>query len=118
MPRIPRGQIAGHVYHVLNRGNGGATVFHKDGDYRAFLHLLADAKARYPVKLFGFCLMPNNWTQWLEEPLFEQEPAALRTCVNRQAPFGALPWIDRLAKACGLESTLRPRGRPRVPQTK
>lgn len=22
MPRIPRGQVAGHAYHVLNRGNG------------------------------------------------------------------------------------------------
>jgi hypothetical protein len=28
MPRIPRGQVAGHAYHVLNRGNGGTTVFH------------------------------------------------------------------------------------------
>jgi hypothetical protein len=37
MPRIPRGQVAGHAYHVLNRGNGGATVFHKNGDYTAFL---------------------------------------------------------------------------------
>jgi hypothetical protein len=33
--------VAGHVYHVLNRGNGGATVFHKDGDYTALLDLLA-----------------------------------------------------------------------------
>lgn len=36
MPRIPRGQVAGHAYHVLNRGNGGAVVFHKDGDSYAF----------------------------------------------------------------------------------
>ena len=33
MPRIPRGQVAGHAYHVLNRGNGGTTVFRKDGDH-------------------------------------------------------------------------------------
>ena len=26
MPRLPRGQVAGHVYHVLNRGSGGATL--------------------------------------------------------------------------------------------
>ena len=61
MPRIPRGQVAGHAYHVLNRGNGGATVFHKDGDYTACLDLLATAKAMYPVKVFGFCLMPNHF---------------------------------------------------------
>lgn len=41
MPRIPRGQVTGHAYHILNRGNGGVTVFHKDGDYAAFLDLLA-----------------------------------------------------------------------------
>jgi putative transposase len=53
--------VAGHAYHVLNRGNGGATVFHKDGDYTAFLDLLATAKAKDPVKLFGVCLMPNHF---------------------------------------------------------
>ena len=61
MPRIPRGQRAGHAYHVLNRGNGGAIVFHKEGDYRAFLDLLATAKTKHPVKVFGFCLMPNHF---------------------------------------------------------
>lgn len=57
MPHIPRGQVAGHAYHVMNRGNGGATVFHKEGHYSAFLDLLAAAKAKYTVKLFGVCLM-------------------------------------------------------------
>ena len=61
MPRIPRGQVAGHAYHVLNRGNGGAVVFHMDGDYTACLDLLATAKAKYPVKLIGFSLMPNHF---------------------------------------------------------
>lgn len=32
MPRIPHGQLAGHAYNMLNRGNGGATVFHKEDD--------------------------------------------------------------------------------------
>ncbi|MFO0778556.1 MAG: transposase [Nitrospira sp.] len=61
MPRIPRGHLAGHAFHVLNRGNGGSTVFHADGDYRAFLELLAAAKARHPIKILAFCLMPNHF---------------------------------------------------------
>ncbi len=61
MPRIPRAQLAGQAYHVLNRGNGRATVFHKDGDYRAFLDLLARAKAKFPVQVLGFCLLPNHF---------------------------------------------------------
>lgn len=61
MPRIPRGQVAGHAYHILNRGDGGVTVFHKGGDYAAFLDLLATAKSKFSVKVFGFCLMPNHF---------------------------------------------------------
>ena len=211
MPRIPRGQIAGHTYHIINRGNGGATVFHKDNDYQAFLDLLAVAKSKYPMKVLGFCLMPNHfhfvlqpltanalssfmqwwltthvrryhrhyqssghvwqgrfksfpiqqdehlltvlryiflnpvrarlvkradqwpwssirqfqmvdpwpvaapsdWTRWLEESRAEPDLARIRTCVNRQAPFGSSDWQVMIAKALGLESTFRNRGRPR-----
>jgi putative transposase len=61
MPRIPRGQVAGYAYHVLNRGNGGMTVFHKDGDYSAFLDLLAKAKTKFSVRVLAVCLMPNHF---------------------------------------------------------
>ena len=61
MPRIPRGQLAGQTYHVINRGNARATIFHKDGDYRAFLDLLDAARVKHPVKILGFCLMPNHF---------------------------------------------------------
>lgn len=66
MPRIPRGQQGGHAYHVINRGNGRATVFHKPQDYEAFLSLLADAKKRHRMKLLGFCLLPNHFHLVLE----------------------------------------------------
>ena len=61
MPRIPRGQQGGYAYHVINRGNGRIAVFHKPQDYDAFLSLLAEAKKRQRIKLFGFCLMPNHF---------------------------------------------------------
>ena len=61
MPRIPRGQQAGCAFHIIIRGNGRGGVFHKGQDYESFLSLLITAKARYPVKLFGFCLMPNHF---------------------------------------------------------
>jgi putative transposase len=49
------------VYHVLNRGNGRLRIFHKPGDYQAFLDLLVLGKERANIELFGFCLMPNHW---------------------------------------------------------
>ncbi len=68
MPRIPRGQQGGYAYHVINRGNGRGTVFHKTQDYEAFLSLLVEAKKRHQVKMSGFCLMPNHFHLVLEPP--------------------------------------------------
>ena len=55
---------------------------------------------------------PEDGTHWINQALFEQELTALRTCVNRQQPFGTPEWQQQLATALGLESTLRRRGRP------
>ena len=61
MARGKRVTAGGLVYHVLNRGNGKATVFHKPGDFQAFEKLMVEAKARLPVRVLGYCLMSNHW---------------------------------------------------------
>src|SRR5438093_3976224 len=61
MPRTARASVGGVCYHVLNRGNGRATVFHKDGDYRAFLTAIRDLEAEVPMRLLAYCLMPNHF---------------------------------------------------------
>jgi putative transposase len=217
MPRTARASVGGVCYHVLNRGNGRAEVFHKEADYDAFLRLLVEANERLPLRILGYALLPNHfhlvlwprgngdlsrWMQWLltshvrryhrhyhgsghvwqgrfkafpikqDEHLLavlryvernplraglvrraetwpwsslswrrsgrrpdllsswpipcprnwvarvnaaqsETELAAVRHCVARGAPFGDERWTTRVAKRLGLESTLRPRGRPR-----
>jgi putative transposase len=60
--------------------NGRARVFHDDDDYHGFVRLLRQAYARVPMRLVGFCVMPNHfhavlwpygdgdlgtWMQWL-----------------------------------------------------
>jgi putative transposase len=216
MPRTARASVGGVAYHVINRGNGRATVFHHDDDFAAFEQLLAGACDRRPVRLLAHCLMPNHfhlvllprgdgelgrWMQWLltshvrrhhrrhgtsghvwqgrfkafpiqrdehlltvlryvernpvraglveraerwrwssawrgrpasvvspspspvdkplnwlqrvNRPETDAELATVRTSVNRGAPLGGETWIRRTATRLGLESTLRPRGRPR-----
>ncbi len=207
---------------MLNRGNGRADVYHKEGDYAAFLDLMAEANERLPLRILGYVLMPNHfhlvlwprgdgdlsrWMQWLltshvrryhrhyhgsghvwqgrfkafpieqddhlrtvlryaeRNPLraklvrraeawlwsslnwrvkgtrptmlsdwpvpcprnwvalvnavqTEEELAALRQSIVRGAPFGDERWAERTAKRLGLESSLRPRGRPRKPPKK
>ena len=217
MPRIARGFIDGFVYHVLNRGNGGQTVFHENSDYQVFSDIVKKAKRVFGVKLFAYCLMPNHfhmvvlpakaehlskWMQWImtsyvrryhrdygtnghlwqgrfksfivqqdehlirlmryvegnpvraglvntskewywsshretlgkrlrtvidelpvELPkawescvhamLTENELRRIRESVNRQSPYGTPIWVTTLCKELGIESTIRPRGRPK-----
>lgn len=61
MPRNPRVALGGYCYHVLNRGNGRRTIFHKDGDLAAFVKLLRQAAERTPMRLLAYCLMPNHF---------------------------------------------------------
>lgn len=223
MPRTARASVGDMCYHVLNRGNARSAVFRKDGDYQSFLDLIAAACDRLPMRVLGYCLMPNHfhlalrprgdgdlsrWMQWLltshvrryhkhhgttggghvwqgrfkafpvendehlltalryiernplranlvkqaedwpwsslrhriapsgastippwlgalpidlprnwrwrvNQPESDAELSALRHSVQRGTPFGNDRWMQRTAEALGLESTLRPRGRPR-----
>ena len=215
MPRTARAAQGGYCYHVLNRGNARRTVFHKDGDFDAFVRILAEAELRTPVRLLSWCLMPNHfhiavwprtgedlsqfmmwlmtahvrryhqhyhssghiwqgrfkafpiqddvhlltvlryiernplraglvqraedwrwssaslhrdgrpnldvgpvrrpddWLAFVNEPQTEAEVKRLRQCLQRGRPFGESSWQLQTAQRLGLESSLRPRGRPK-----
>ena len=222
MPRTARASLGNWCYHVLNRGNARAEVFHKPEDYAAFIDLFAPACERISMRLVGWCLMPNHfhlvlwprkdgdlgrWMQWLltshvrryhkhyrssghvwqgrfkafpiqrdehfltvlryaernalraglapsahdwpwgslrsrvarggsdllypppvplpkdwarlvNEPQSEAEVAAVRASIARGRPFGSATWTRLAATKLGLESSLRPRGRPRHEEKK
>lgn len=61
MPRTARASAGGYCYHVLNRGNARAEVFHREGDYEAFLAMIAEASVRLPMRLLAYCLMSNHF---------------------------------------------------------
>ena len=61
MPRHLRHLPAGMVVHLINRGVGRRTLFHKDEDYAAFERVRAEAHQRVPVPILAYCLMPNHW---------------------------------------------------------
>ncbi len=61
MPRIARRLVDGGIYHILNRGNGQRSVFHKDGDYLTFIGLLQQMGENYKIHLLAYCLMPNHF---------------------------------------------------------
>ncbi len=57
---------------------------------------------------------PRSWTQYVNQPQSEAELAALRRSLERGQPFGGERWVRSTAERLGLQSTLRPRGRPRL----
>ncbi len=61
MSRTARIAAGGIYFHVLNRGNNRARVFHGDDEYCEFLRLMAKARERVPVQILAYCLMPNHF---------------------------------------------------------
>ena len=220
MPRPPRADEAGGLYHALNRGNARADIFKKPADFEAFERILAEGLDRYEVQLVAYQLMPNHWHvvlrplqdgamsnllrwvtathtmryhahyhssgeghvyqgrfksfpvqddqhfhtvcryvernalsanlvdraenwrwgslwRWLQKPepepkllsswpiprlpnwaarvneaLTQREQEAVQRCIRRGCPLGDEGWTESVASRFGLESTLRPRGRP------
>jgi putative transposase len=217
MPRTARFIVADCCYHVLNRSNKKARIFHEAADYEQFQALVHDAQERHPVPILSACLMPNHfhlvmrpaaahdlaqWMHWVftthvrwhhakygssgrlwqgrfkafliqedhhlltvmryvernalraklveraedwqwgslawraarcspvvlepspvplpsywrhlvNEPQTAAEIAEIRTCVNRQRPFGEAAWVIDRARELGIEHSLMPMGRPR-----
>src|SRR5665213_383967 len=54
----------------------------------------------------------QQWTQYVNRVETAAELAALRKSVARGTPFGGEQWQQQTATKLGLESSLRPRGRP------
>jgi putative transposase len=221
MGRPKRADEAGGIYHMLNRANGRATIFHKPADYEAFEQVLIKALDRSDLQLYAYCLMPNhwhlvvspnkdgemgrfgqwlclthtqrhhahyqtagdghlyqgrfksfpvqcdehflsvcryvernamtgnlcskpdqwrygslwrwrhgsteqkslldpwpiarlpNWVEWVSMELTPKEKEQLHWCMKRGVPFGSETWVESTARRLDLESTMRPRGRPR-----
>ncbi|MEQ1826407.1 MAG: transposase [Pirellula sp.] len=61
MGRPKRADAAGHCYHMLNRANLRATIFHQPSDFEAFEKILDEALDRFEIDLFAYCLMPNHY---------------------------------------------------------
>jgi len=60
MPRTARAIVAGYCYHLINRGNNRAKIFHETADYAAFLSLVREASGRLNLAILAACLMPNH----------------------------------------------------------
>ena len=68
MPRKPRDEEAGAIYHVFARGNNRNHVFVDDKDYERYVQLLAATVRRQRWHCMSYCLMPNHVHMLIETP--------------------------------------------------
>ena len=61
MPRIARVAPGGMLFHVLNRGVGRMRLFRTDRDYQAFAQVVEETLRIAPIRVCGYCWMPNHW---------------------------------------------------------
>jgi hypothetical protein len=115
MPRKARLAPGGWVYHAINRR---IRIFGCDGDCRAFLQAMNDALKIVPMRILGWCLMPNHWhlVLWPNQVNRELEPKQaeqVRLSIERSRPCGQGQWLDQAVKSLNLSHPLRPPTRPK-----
>ena len=57
--------------------------------------------------------LPAHWTAMVHETIESAQVDFLNNSIKRGAPFGDAKWQTATAKKMGLESTMRPKGRPK-----
>ncbi len=57
--------------------------------------------------------LPSNWDKLVNQIESPEQLDGLKNSINRGAPFGGTNWKTKTALRMNLESTLRPRGRPK-----
>ncbi|MCA1809170.1 MAG: transposase [Lentisphaerae bacterium] len=60
MPRKPRIEYAGAVYHVMCRGDRRESVFRDDRDHESFIETLGEACGRCGWVVHAYVLMANH----------------------------------------------------------
>jgi len=61
MPRSPRIDFPGLIYHVTNRGTNRQAIFLSDQDRQDFLRLALITRNEFPFILHAYCLMTNHF---------------------------------------------------------
>jgi putative transposase len=60
--------------------------------------------------------LPNDWNEFVNQPLTAMELDDIHYSIKRQAPYGSKRWQQKICEDLGLEHTLRPKGRPKKKQ--
>ncbi len=68
MPRKPRIEYPGAIYHIMSRGNRGDAIFMDDKDCETFINTLEEACTKTGWLVHAFVLMGNHYHLLIETP--------------------------------------------------
>jgi len=68
VPRKPREEVEGGVYHVFARGNDKRLIYRDDADRRTYLNMLRGTVRQCRWRLLAYCLMENHVHLLIETP--------------------------------------------------
>ncbi len=100
-------------YVESNALRAGAVERSADWPWSSLAIRLGDEK---PIVLSkGPMALPGRWTKLVDKAvnMRKKDREMLETCIKRGRPMGQDDWILTTAAMLGLESAMRPRGRPR-----
>lgn len=60
MPRTKRTKSNTDIYHIMSRSIEKKLLFEEEGDYLKYLTLLSEAKQKFNLKIYAYCLMSNH----------------------------------------------------------
>ena len=98
--------LAGHYYHVYNRGSNRELIFRKPENYKFLLTRVKEYSSRFEIAVIVYCLLPNHYHFLLRQDgehtfskfiqgIFNSYTKALNKAFNRkgtlfEGPFKAL----------------------------
>ena len=69
MPRKPRVQIPGGIYHLGTRGVRRESIYPQSGDYELFGSIFGRVVDRFEWRCHTYCLLPNHYHLLVETPV-------------------------------------------------
>lgn len=87
MARLPRLTLAGHLHHVIQRGNNRQPIFVDGADFETMLSLLADNAGRCAVAVHAYVLMPNHFHLLLTPSSEEGLPQMMQAVGRRYVQY-------------------------------
>ena len=77
--------LAGHFYHIYNRGVNAGRVFFGLDNYKYFLSLVAKKLSRHRIRIVAYFLMPNHFHLLLRPDLDETVAAFMNSLCGAYA---------------------------------